>query len=77
MVSTLKADKDYVMAPTNNLQSGGRKAQRGTALIEFTLVLPMLLVLTVALILVVTLLACCIGVAGLARLRSVDPTGLL
>lgn len=37
----------------------------------------LLLVLTVALILVVTLLACCIGVAGLARLRSVDPTGLL
>jgi Flp pilus assembly protein TadG len=26
----------------------GRKAQRGTALIEFTLVLPMLLIMTVA-----------------------------
>jgi Flp pilus assembly protein TadG len=48
MVSTLKADKDYIMAPTNTLQAGGRKAQRGTALIEFTLVLPLLLVMTVA-----------------------------
>lgn len=48
MVSTLKADKDYVMARSNVVQSGGRKAQRGTALIEFTLVLPLLLVMTVA-----------------------------
>ena len=36
-----------------------------------------ILVLTVALILVVTLVACCIGVAGLAKLRSVDATGIL
>ena len=35
------------------------------------------LVVTVALILVVTLVACCIGVAGLAKLRSVDATGIL
>ena len=48
MVSTLRADKDYIMAPTNTLQTGGRTAQRGTALIEFTLVLPLLLVMTVA-----------------------------
>jgi len=48
MVSPLKADKDYVMARSQFLKSGGRKAQRGTALIEFTLVLPLLLVMTVA-----------------------------
>jgi hypothetical protein len=35
------------------------------------------LVLVVAVILVVTLVACCIGVAGLAKLRSVDATGIL
>jgi hypothetical protein len=34
------------------------------------------LVLVVAVILVVTLVACCIGVAGLAKLRSVDATGM-
>jgi len=48
MVSTLKADKENTMARSNILESGSRKAQRGTALIEFALVLPMLLVLTVA-----------------------------
>jgi Flp pilus assembly protein TadG len=48
MVSTVSADKDYVMSPTPVSRYGGRNAQRGTALIEFTLVLPMLLVLTVA-----------------------------
>jgi Flp pilus assembly protein TadG len=48
MVSTVSADKDYVMSPTPVSRNGGRNAQRGTALIEFTLVLPMLLVLTVA-----------------------------
>lgn len=36
------------MTPNPVRNDGGRKAQRGTALIEFTLVLPMLLVLTVA-----------------------------
>ena len=36
------------MARLNMQKSDGRKAQRGTALIEFTLVLPMLLVMTVA-----------------------------
>jgi hypothetical protein len=35
------------------------------------------LVLVVTVILVVTLVACCIGVAGLAKLRSVDATGIL
>ena len=48
MVSTVSADKDYVM-PTLSIPSDkGRKAQRGTALIEFALVLPMLLIMTVA-----------------------------
>jgi len=36
------------MSPTPIPNDKGRKAQRGTALIEFTLVLPMLLVMTVA-----------------------------
>jgi Flp pilus assembly protein TadG len=48
MVPTLSADKDYVMSRPSKAVPDGRKAQRGTALIEFTLVLPMLLVLTVA-----------------------------
>jgi len=47
MVSLLSADKDYVMSRPNIIEAG-RKAQRGTALIEFTLVLPLLLVMTVA-----------------------------
>ena len=37
----------------------------------------LILVLVVSVILVVTLVACCIGVAGLAKLRSVDATGIL
>ena len=36
------------MAPTNTLLPAAASAQRGTALIEFTLVLPLLLVMTVA-----------------------------
>ena len=48
MVSTVSADKDYVMSNLSIPNDKGRKAQRGTALIEFTLVLPMLLVMTVA-----------------------------
>ena len=48
MVSLLSADKDYVMSRPNIIIESGRKAQRGTALIEFTLVLPLLLVMTVA-----------------------------
>jgi hypothetical protein len=35
-----------------------------------------ILVLTVTVILVVTVVACCIGVASLAKLRSVDATGM-
>ena len=42
------ADKDYVMSSTSIRDDKGRKAQRGTALIEFALVLPMLLIMTVA-----------------------------
>jgi len=42
------ADKDYVMSPTSVSDDHGQKAQRGTALIEFALVLPMLLIMTVA-----------------------------
>lgn len=42
------ADKDYVMSCTSIRDDQGRKAQRGTALIEFALVLPMLLIMTVA-----------------------------
>ena len=37
----------------------------------------LILLLTVAAVLVLTLVACCVGIAGLARLRSVDPFGLL
>ena len=48
MVSTVSADKDYVMQTHSMPNDKGRKAQRGTALIEFTLVLPMLLIMTVA-----------------------------
>ena len=48
MVSSLKADKDTTMSRSLLSGSAGRKAQRGTALIEFTLVLPMLLIMTVA-----------------------------
>jgi Flp pilus assembly protein TadG len=48
MVSTMSADKDYVMPTLSVPNDKARKAQRGTALIEFTLVLPMLLVMTVA-----------------------------
>lgn len=48
MVSTVSADKDYVMPTLSVPNDKARKAQRGTALIEFTLVLPMLLVMTVA-----------------------------
>ena len=44
----MRADKDYVMSSLSLPNDKGRKAQRGTALIEFTLVLPMLLVMTVA-----------------------------
>jgi len=36
-----------------------------------------ILILAVTVVLVVTLVACCIGVTGLARLRSVDSSGLL
>ena len=36
------------MAHLNRHDNTGRQAERGTALIEFTLVLPMLLVMTVA-----------------------------
>jgi len=42
------ADKDYVMSLTPVSDDHGQKAQRGTALIEFALVLPMLLIMTVA-----------------------------
>ena len=48
MVPTVKADKDYIMPRTTIRNDDGRKAQRGTALIEFTLILPLLLVMTVA-----------------------------
>jgi Flp pilus assembly protein TadG len=48
MVSTMSADKDSVMPNLSMPNDKARKAQRGTALIEFTLVLPMLLVMTVA-----------------------------
>jgi hypothetical protein len=37
----------------------------------------MILLVTVAIILVVTVVACCVGVAGLAKLRSVDSSGLV
>ena len=48
MVSTVSADKDYVMSNLSMPNDKGHKTQRGTALIEFTLVLPMLLIMTVA-----------------------------
>ena len=48
MVSLVRADKDYVMPTMPIREDRGRKAQRGTALIEFALVLPMLLIMTVA-----------------------------
>jgi len=48
MVSAVSADKDYVMPNLSVSNDKSHKAQRGTALIEFTLVLPMLLIMTVA-----------------------------
>ena len=48
MVSTVSADKDYVMPRSVNTSTQGRMAQCGTALIEFTLILPLLLIMTVA-----------------------------
>ena len=48
MVSTVTADKDYVMPTHSTTNDKGHKTQRGTALIEFALVLPMLLIMTVA-----------------------------
>jgi Flp pilus assembly protein TadG len=48
MVSTVRTDKDWDMSRIHGITWKGRKAQRGTALIEFTLVLPLLLVMTVA-----------------------------
>src|SRR5262249_29297866 len=48
MVPTMSADKDYVMSRSVSTNTQGRMAQRGTALIEFTLILPLLLIMTVA-----------------------------
>jgi Flp pilus assembly protein TadG len=48
MGQTMSADKDSNMARSIQLRRCGLRAERGTALIEFTLILPMLLIMTVA-----------------------------
>ncbi len=48
MDPTVSADKDTDMHRSMTLDTNGHRAERGTALIEFTLVLPMLLIMTVA-----------------------------
>jgi len=50
MASAVSADKDSDMPPTPKSKRNGHRAERGTALIEFTLILPLLLVMTVAVV---------------------------
>ena len=50
MVSAVSDDKDSDMPRSLSFQTNGHRAQRGTALIEFTLILPLLLVMTVAVV---------------------------
>jgi Flp pilus assembly protein TadG len=48
MAQAMTADKESNMPSSFRHGDDGRRAERGTALIEFTLILPMLLVMTVA-----------------------------
>ena len=50
MVSAVSDDKDYDMPRTFTFRTNGSRAERGTALIEFTLILPLLLIMTVAVV---------------------------
>ncbi len=46
----MSADKDSDMPRSLTSRTDGHRAERGTALIEFTLILPLLLVMTVAVV---------------------------
>src|SRR5262249_41135211 len=48
MAQAMSADKDANMARSFRIRFSGSRAERGAALIEFTLILPMLLIMTVA-----------------------------